>query len=71
MNKNSRLASIAALVATVHMAALPVVAEAQAAAAPGLTESQIAQAIKNINAKLAELGVQGQVTGATTEGTNT
>ncbi|MFN5011300.1 MAG: hypothetical protein ACK5F5_08780, partial [Gammaproteobacteria bacterium] len=71
MNKHSRLASIAALVATVHMAALPVVAQAQAAPAVGLTESQIAQAIKNINAKLAELGVQGQVTGATTEGANT
>ena len=71
MNKHSRLASIAALVATVHMAALPVVAQAQAVPATGLTESQIAQAITNINAKLAELGVQGRVTGATREGTNT
>jgi hypothetical protein len=71
MNKHSRLASIAALVATVHMAALPIVAQAKTPNAASLYEGQIDQAIKNINAKLAELGVQGQVTNASREGTNT
>ncbi len=72
MNKRSRLATIAALAATVHLAALPVVA--QNAAPPGiagLTESQIQQVINDLNAKLRSLGVQGQVTGATRDGTNT
>jgi hypothetical protein len=71
MNKHSRLASIAALVATVHMAALPVVAQANTSNAASIYQAQIDQAIKNINAKLTELGVQGQVTGATREGTST
>ena len=71
MNKLSRLATIAALAATVHMAALPVVANAQGSASPGLTQSQVDQAIKNLNAKLNELGIQGQITGATQDGANT
>ena len=72
MNKNSRLATIAALVATVHMAAAPIIAQAAAPqGVAGLTESQVQQVIANLNAKLNELGVQGRVTGATREGTNT
>ena len=72
MNKLSRLATIAALAATVHMAALPVVAQAAAPqGVAGLTETQVQQVISNLNAKLRELGVQGQVTGASRDGAST
>ena len=72
MNKLSRLATIAALAATVHMAALPVVVQAATPqAVAGLTETQVQQVISNLNAKLRELGVQGQVTGASRDGAST